>query len=43
MEELVRNIEYLNYELPYCKDTGKVLMKLFDSVEAFHEALQIEI
>lgn len=43
IEELVRDIGHLNQELSYYKNTRKVLMKLFDSVKASHEALQIAV
>ena len=41
IEELVRDVGHLNQELSYYKDTRKVLMKLFDSVKASHEALRV--
>ena len=43
IEELVRDVGHLNQELSYYKDTRKVLMKLFDSVKASHEALQVAV
>lgn len=43
IEELVRDVGNLNQELSYYKDTRKVLLKLFDSVKASHEALQAAV
>lgn len=43
IEELVRDVGNLNQELSYYKDTRKVLMKLFNSVKASHDALQAAV
>ena len=43
IEELVRDVGHLHQELSYYKDTRKVLVKLFNSVKASHEALQVAV
>ena len=43
IEELVRDVGHLNQELSCYKDTRKISMKLFDSVKASHEALQVAV
>lgn len=43
IEELIRNVEHLNQELSYYKDTRKVFMKLFNSIKASYKTLQIAV
>ena len=40
MEELTKEIKYLRQELVYYKDTRKVLMKFYESIDELHRMIE---